>query len=172
MATSLENKYLKRNNTTDEQRRQGTLYVIDVAKTCRLTTSVRGSTSMLAHYTTCSWRFAHSVLTAIENGTKTDLLTRNVRCDAIHADRYWTNRIAEFVLFPENARACPGQEKVSIKYGIRRPKFVLRKSRAVIANEFLQLNPECKYKPNTIIREFLQNAVTPTVRDCQRNSCP
>ena len=71
-ATSLENKYLKRNNTTDEQCQQGTLYVIDVAKTCRLTTSVRGSTSMLAHYTTCSWRFAHSVLTAIENGTETD----------------------------------------------------------------------------------------------------
>ena len=132
----------------------------------------RGSIALLSKYTFCSYRFAKSVLIAIKNGTEGQLLQRKTRCDAIHADTLWTDRIIQFVLQPENSRACPGQEKISIKYGVRRPKYLLRKSRASIASEFLIAYPDCTYKSSTIIREFPQNAVTPTARDRTRNNCP
>ena len=171
-AAALENKFLRRDRTTEEQRKLGARYVIDVAKTSQLDIDVRGDVSHLAKYTFSSWKFAKLVLTAIKNGTEETLLQRKTRCDAIHADTVWTDRISEFVLRPENSRACPGQEKVSIKYGVRRPKFILRKSRAMIAAEFLVEYPDCRYKSSTIIREFPQNAVTASTRDRQRNSCP
>ena len=172
VANSLESKYMKRDRTSNEQRKLGTLYVVDVAQTAHLDINDRGSVSLLAKYTSCSWRFAKSVLLAIKNGTVEELLVRNTRCDSIHANTLWTDRIVEFVLRPDNSRACPGQEKVSIKYGVRRPKFLLRRSRHAIATAFLTEYPDCPFRASTIIREFPQNAVTATARDRQRNSCP
>ena len=72
----------------------------------------------------------------------------------------------------ENSRACPGQERITIKYGVRHPKYLLRKSPASIASDFLIAYPDCTYKFSSIIREFPQNAVTPAARDRTRNNCP
>ena len=83
VAASLENKHLRRDQTSLERRKLGTLYVIDVAKTCKLGVDVRGSIALLSKYTFCSYRFAKSVLIAIKNGTEDQLFQR---CDAIHAD--------------------------------------------------------------------------------------
>ena len=80
--------------------------------------------------------------------------------------------IKEFVLNSDNSRPVPGKETVSIKYGVRREKYLLQKSKYDIAREFKALHPECPFEPSVLIREFPQNAVTPTNRDNERNSCP
>jgi hypothetical protein len=170
-ARVLHSRFLQRNNVKDDQRKLGTEYVIAVAKASGLSVDLRGSTNLLAKYTCSSRAFAKSVLESIKEGTESSLVDRQRRCDSIHAERGWTDRIAEFVLRPENARAAPG-ETVSIKYGVRRPRYVLRKSRAVIAQEFLASYPDCKFHASTIIREFPQKAATASSQDRKRNSCP
>ena len=71
-----------------------------------------------------------------------------------------------------NSRAVPGEEQVSVRYGLRLPKFILIKSRKEIAMNFKKYFPECDFSISTIMREFPQNAVTPTNRDLERNTCP
>ena len=77
--------------------------------------------------------------------------------------------IKNYVLKPENTRAAPG-ETVSIKYGVRRTKFILQKSRMTIAQEFLSAysDCDCSFKASTVVREFPQNAVTDSSRDRKR----
>lgn len=171
-ASSLQTRYLKRDQTTNEQRILGTKYVAEVIKVSGLSTNTIGGAQLLATHTNCSRKFATAVLQAVESGDLDNFIGRKTRCDSIHADRFWVNRITEFVFKPENARAVPGQESVSIKYGVRRPKFILRKPRAVISSEFLAENPACPFKASTIMREFPQNAVTASEKDKRRNVCP
>lgn len=171
-AAKLAEHYLKRDQTTNNQRILGTRYVAEVAKTSGLTLANWGSVSILAKHTNCSRQFAKSVLQAIENNDLESFVSRNTRCDSIHADRQWTDQILNFVMKPENSRAVPGLEQISIKYGVRRPKFILRKPRAIIASEFIDAHPSCPFKSCTIMREFPQNAVTASSSDKKRNSCP
>ena len=42
----------------------------------------------------------------------------------------------------------------------------------MIAQSFIEINPDCQFSISTVIREFPQNAVTPTNRDLERNTCP
>ena len=164
-ATALAVKYLKRDQTTNDQRILGTRYVAEVAKLTGMSTESYGTINILATHTHCSRNFAKSVLEAVENNTFESFVSRKVQCDSIHANRLWTDKITTFVLKPENTQPVPGREQVSIKYGVRRPKFLLRKPRAVIASEFLDENPTCPFKSSTIIREFPR-------KDKKRNSCP
>ena len=171
-AKTFASKMLTRNNTSDERRRVGTLYVIEVAKACRLSLERHGSVELLARNTCCSRPFARKVLEAIEADTTDDLLKRNMRCDSIHANKEWIEKLSEFVLRPEYSRPVPGGETVSVRYGVRKPKFILRKTRMVIASYFKELYPDCPFDCTTLVREFPQNAVTRSTRDTQRNSCP
>ena len=68
--------------------------------------------------------------------------------------------------------AVPGEEQVSVRYGVRLPKYILLHTRKDIAEAFKKENPECDYSVSTITREFPQNAVTATTRDLERNTCP
>ena len=172
VASSLEGNFLKRDRTTNAQRILGTQYVAEVVTQAGLSTHIQGHITLLSKYTNCSRKFAKSVMEAVESDNLNDFMKRSTRADSIHADRHWTDLIAQFVLKPENARAVPGKETVSIKYGVRRPKYLLRKTRATIAAEFLSANPTCPYKSSTIMREFPQNAVTASSKDKKRNSCP
>ena len=61
---------------------------------------------------------------------------------------------------------------MSVRYGVRKPKYLLLKSRDEIALAFKAENPTCNFKVSAIKREFPSNAVTPTTRDQERNSCP
>ena len=171
-ATQLQKTFLKRDQTTNEQRILGTRYVAEVIKVSGLTTETAGSIQLLAKHTNCSRKFAKLVMEAVERNELENFITRNIRCNAIHANRHWVDEISNFVMKPENTRPVPGQESVSIKYGVRRPKYILRKPRAVIASEFLAENPACPFKASTIMREFPQNAVTATEKDNKRNVCP
>ena len=109
--------------------------MIEVVKQADLSQSFFGDVEILAATTSCSWRFAKNVLKAIHGRTESNLLQRNMRCDSIKATD-WPNMISDFVLLPENLRAVPGQEMVSICYGVKLPKYLLLKSEYDIALAF------------------------------------
>ena len=97
VAAASEKEHLRRDQTTEEQRILGTRYVINVAKTSKLDIDVRDHVSRFSKYTSCSWRLAKSVLSAVKNGNEEQLLEGKTRCDAIHADTLWTDRIVQFM---------------------------------------------------------------------------
>ena len=130
-----------------------------------------GDVTLLAQAVSCSVEFAEKVLLHIKEGREEELLKRRTRVDAIKCTE-WPALIKTFVFLPENTRSVPGQQKVSVRYGVCLPKYILLRSRESIASGFKEKNPECEFKISTIIREFPQNAVTPTSRDAERNTCP
>ena len=142
ISKNLAEKSLSSCRSTNEQRKVGVHYLISVAKQAGLKFNTYGDTQILMNATACSWNFADTVLKAISEGIEDQLLTRNVRCESIKATE-WPDKIASFVFQPENSRAMPGQDTVSVRYGVRRPKFLLMKSRTMIAQLFLELNPDC-----------------------------
>ena len=115
-------------STSLEQRKVGIQLVINVAKKSALSTDSHRGVTALAEAVGCSFRFAKSVITAVANGKEGSLLTRNVRSDALLATD-WPTKLESYVLEPENIRAVPGNEQVSIRY-------VLLKSRQEIADNF------------------------------------
>ena len=72
----------------------------------------------------------------------------------------------------ENSRACPRQDTVSVRYGVRKPKYLLIKNRLTIAKEFLIENPSCSFSLSVILREAPANVVHGSERDFDRNCCP
>ena len=146
-------------------------YIVAVAKECGLSFKKLGDALLLAKAVYCSPEFAAKVLRFIDDGKEEDLYQHHDRVDAIKSTE-WPNLIKEYVFLPENTRSVPGQQQVSVRYGVHLPKFILLRSRKCIASDFKAKYPECPFKIPTIIREFPQNAVTPTSRDIERNTCP
>ena len=147
----------------------GVNYIIDVVKQNNLQP---GDATLLSNTTNCSVKFARKVLNAVATGAEEQLRNlRKERFDSIHVTE-WPSKISEFVFRPENSRATPGQDTVSVSYGVRKPKYILLHSRTKIAQDFKNANPECKFSISTIKREFPPNAITPTTRDNERNTCP
>ena len=157
--------------TQQERRNVSVQYVINVAKGGELKSNMRGNIELLANVVSCSWQYAKLVLTSIDNGTEKELFTHNKRCDSINSSD-WPRKITQYVLCPENSRPIPGNEQVSIRYGVRHPKFLLLRSKQAITDEFKKLHPTCQFTTSTIMREFPQYALTPTSRDLERNTCP
>ena len=144
---------------------------VKVAKAGNLSSDRFGDITLLSDTIACTRKYAKRILVSIENGTENDLFTNNRRCTSIHASE-WPSKLTKFVLLPENSRAVPGQDSVSIRYGVRHPKYILLKSRVDIAKKFKEENPDCSFSISTLMREFPQYAVTPTSRDLERNTCP
>ena len=84
----------------------------------------------------------------------------------------WPKKIAEFVFRPQNTRAVPGEESASIRYGVRKQKHMLLRSRDNIAKDFKKEHPEYEFGLPVIQREFSPKAVTAMTRDSERNTCP
>ena len=145
--------------------------MIAVARKASLSTENHSDITTLSDATNCSRQFAKTVLDAIASGTENGLLKRNLRCDSIKAT-HWPNEISSFVLGPENSCAVPGHEGVSVRYGVRRPKYVLLDSKGNIAQHFKEANPDCPFSTSLIAREFPQNAVSASKRERERNTCP
>ena len=174
VSEELSSQFLARNFTkgsNEAQRKQGVCYVLAVARKAGLNVDTYGDIQALQYGTKTSFSFAKSVLCAIRDGTENNLLKRDIRADSIKCT-HWPSLIADYVLDPANSRAVPGGEDVSVRYGVRKPKFVLLHTKDEIAHNFKQANPECEFSVSTIMREFPQNAVTATTRDSERNTCP
>ena len=169
-AAVVSKQYLRGSSQSSyEIRKNAISYIVDVAKDCELSSR---DADTLSSATNCSLKFAHRVLEAIDKGTVDELLKlRRERIDSMHVTK-WPQLISEFVFRPENARAVPGQETVSVRYGVPKPKFLLLKSRDDIAKEFKLEHPTCDFGLSVIKREFPQNAITPSARDKERNTCP
>ena len=114
--------------------------------------SSNGDGTLLAQAVSCSVEFAE-VLGHIKEGREEELLKRRTRVDAIKCTE-WPSLIKTFVFQPENTHSVPGQQQVSVRYGVRLPKYILLRSRESIASDFKEKNPECEFKISTIIREF------------------
>ena len=161
-----------RQNVSMDRRRAGVDFVVEVAKQCSLNSQTYRDIQILSEATSCDREFAKKVLDALHSGNISSLYSRSMRFNAIKAT-HWPGEISKYVLGDErNSRAVPGEEQVSVRYGLRLPKYILLRSRKDIALSFKEKFPDCPYKVSTIMREFPQNAVTPTTRDLQRNACP
>ena len=155
-----------------EVQRNSINFLINLANACNLSSSHYGDPCILADTTSCSVEFARKVLVAIAAGEVENFLElRRPRIDAIKCSD-WPSLIKKFVLLPENSRSVPGKQQVSVRYGVHLPKYLLLRSRDLIAFDFKQQYPNCEFSTSTIKREFPQNAVTPTGRDIERNRCP
>ena len=160
-----------RKNVSDNVKRTGIDYVVMVAKECSLSKDTHKDIELLAKATSCHRSFAKKVLESIDSGNEDTLYKRNLKYNAIKAS-HWPELISTFVLHESNSRSVPGEEQVSVRYGYRLPKYILLHSRDKIAAAFKEEHPECPFSISTIKREFPQNAVTPTTRDLERNTCP
>ena len=149
----------------------GTQLVVEVAKAGNLSADHHGDVSLLANAVSCGRMFAKKVLQAVHDGEEESLYERNIRCDSLLASD-WPKKLEQFVLEPENSRAVPGQDNISIRYGQRVPKYLLLKSKDEIIKQFKTQHPACKFSVSTLMREFPPYAVQPTSRDIERNSCP
>ena len=158
-------------NASHEVRMNSIRYIISVAKEAKLGDEF-GDGDILAASVNCSSEFACKVLKSIANNSEEDLLNlRKTRFDSIQVTE-WPSKIAEFVFRPDNTRAVPGEETVSIRYGVRKQKHILIRSRDDIAKDFKKEYPDCEFGLSVIKREFPPNAVTATTRDSERNTCP
>ena len=152
-------------------RNTGIQLVINVAKSAKLSPDIYGDVTLLATAVSCGRRFATKVLNAIKNGEEKELFDCHQRCDSILATD-WPQKLEQFVTAPENSRAVPGNDTISVRYGKRHAKYLLLKPKRTIAQNFKQAFPECNFTVSTLMREFPVYAVQPTTRDMERNTCP
>ena len=145
--------------------------MLNVAKSAKLSPDLYGDVALLATALSCGRKFATKVLNAIKNGEEDDLFVRHQQCDSLLATD-WPQKLEQFVLAPENSRAVPGNDTISVRYGKRHAKYLLLKPKRTIAENFKNAFPESNFSVSTLMREFPPYAVQPTTRDMERNTCP
>ena len=100
---------------------------------------------MFFFFCSCSRDFAKKVLLAIQSNSVASLTQQAIRKDALKSSQYYS-LLREFCFREENARAVPGKDTVSIRRGIRVPKFIAMKSMDQMLTDFLNKNPNCLFK--------------------------
>ena len=142
--------------------------VINVAQSASLRADNHGDAALLANVVSCGQKFAMKVLQAIMKGQEEvqNLFKLDVCVDSVLTTD-WPDKLEQFVIQPQNSRAVPGKEQVSIQYGKRHTKFLLLKSKYEIVNDFKKSYPECQFGSSTLLREFPNYTVNPTSRDVE-----
>ena len=129
-----------------------------------------GDVSLLARTLGSNRKWAKKVLDSVANGEEENLTTRSKRRNSVKESG--TLRLLEdFLSRPENSRASHW-ETVSVSYGKHCPKYLLKKSKKAVLNDFLQENPCIAFKRSVLLREFPGNFVRASDRDRARNACP
>ena len=132
----------------------------------------RGDIAALERGIGSSKEFATRVLGAVDsNQTVPDLVKKRVRKDSISASDV-PDRLEQFLSNAEHSRALPGHETVSVSYGCRKPKFLLKKSKMELVDIFKRENPDVTFSKKLLLREWPPNFLPPSQRDEQRNVCP
>ena len=99
----------------------------------------------------CDRKFAMKLLHEVDSGTEVSLYKRSLREGAIKGTEY-PKLLRKFVLEPENSRAHPGKEHVSVGRNLPKvPKRVLCNSREQIVDEFLQKYPDCGFHRSVLM---------------------
>merc|ERR1711888_524096 len=83
-----------------------------------------------------------------------------------------SERLTVFLSNPEHTRALPGHNTVSVAYGCRKQKFLLKKSKDELLTVFKEENPDVSISKKVLLRDWPANFVPPTQKDEQRNVCP
>ena len=103
--------------------------------------------------------------------TAESLFKRRIRRDSIQSTDIPT-KLLEFLSSPEHSRALPGHETVSVAYGVRKPKFLLKKSKLELLGIFKKENPEVNFSSRVLLREWPAHFVPASHKDQERNVCP
>ena len=127
IASTIAKQFLTPSSKESHERRSNTIkYVIRVVKEAKLS---EGDGKVLSSAVDCCGKFASKVLKEITNNSEENLLKLNkTRFDSIHVTE-WPKKISEFVFRPENSRAVPEEESVSIRYGVGKQKHIFDISR-------------------------------------------
>ena len=141
---------------------------VEIIQSLQLDNS-RGNVTLLANAIGSSRKYAHRVMKAVEHGDIESLFERKAPRFAIHTTE-WPRRLSEFAHKPENARSFPGGESVSIRRGVRVPKFLALHSKKEIVKSFI-LEENCPFGVGVLLCEFPPDIVSGK-RDMERNSCP
>ena len=107
-----------------------------------LSLDIKGDAKLLSEAVSSSPGYAKKVLRAIKEGDPGKLFKRSLYHNAVKASD-WPEVLRDFVLQPENSRAVPGRETISIRRGCRVPKYTLKKNKLEIIQKFVETNPAC-----------------------------
>ena len=103
-------------------------------------------------------KFASKVITAVRNGQENHLYARNRRRDSIQGSGVLA-RFEEFLRDQQNSRAVLGQF-VSVAYKVRKPKYLLLKSKATLIVELLEQNEDINCHCKVLLRDWPRNFKT------------
>lgn len=129
----------------------------------------KGNVTLLANAISSSRKYARKVMKAVAHDDVNSLFERRTPRFAIRTTD-WPERLTEFAHKPENARAFPGQETVSISRGVRVPKFLALHSKKDVVRSFIKEH-NCPFGVGVLLREFPRDIVSGK-RSMDRNSCP
>ena len=161
---------LIRDRKHSDCRRVSLQHAIGVSKEAGLN-QTGGGISSLASAIGSTRKFASKVLKAVELEKTESLFKRQNRSNSICSTDI-PERLIEFLSNAEHSRALPGNETVSVAYGKRLPKFLLKKSKSELADLFKKENPDITFSTRILIREWPANFVPPSHKDQERNVCP
>ena len=130
---------------------------IETAKRAGLRIDTRGDITALASGLNCNRRYAKKVLECLSSGDHRPLQDRVLRRDAICGTDF-PARLEAFSMRQENARPVP-DETISVAYGVRKDKYLLRKSRSEVIEAFLAENEDCTYSKRVLKRVFPRNVI-------------
>ena len=161
---------LIRDRRTSDCRKVSIKHAVEVTKEA-LSSGKPIGISSLASAIGSSREFATKVLNAVQLEKTEELFKRKRRSDSIFSNDI-LERLTEFLSNAEHSRALPGNETVSVAYGKRLPKFLLKKSKAELAQLFKKENSDVTFSTRVILREWPANFVPPSHKDQERNVCP
>ena len=158
--------------TDPDTRKFSIKQALEVAKQAGLQLR-KGDITALMRGIGCSRIFAVKVLRAVDSSESdaASIFKRRIRRDSIQVTDI-PGRLLEFLSNPEHSRALPGHETVSVAYGVRKPKFLLKKSKLELLEIFKKENPEVNFSSRVLLREWPAHFVPPSHKDQERNVCP
>ena len=140
---------------------------VKTAQNAQLSLTNRGDAQTLRNVLGSKHGFATKILAAIDQDKVDSLYTYQMRRDSLKFSP-WAGLLKTFARKEVNARPCPGLHSMSVAYGKREVKYLLRKPMKVVIEDFKKDYPECPFAPSTLVREWPLNVVTGTERDVNR----
>ena len=140
---------------------------VKTAQNAQLSLNNRGDAQTLRNVLGSKHGFATKILAAIDQDKVDSLYTYKMKRDSLKFSP-WPGLLKTFARKEVNARPCPGLHSISVAYGKREVKYLLRKPMKVVIEDFKKEYPECPFAPSTLVREWPLNVVTGTERDVNR----
>ena len=140
---------------------------VKTAQNAQLSLTNRGDAQTLRNVLGSKHGFATKILAAIDQNKVDSLYTYSMKRDSLKLSP-WPGLLKTFARKEVNARPCPGLDTISVAYGKRETKYLLRKPMKVVIEDFKKDYPECPFAPRTLVREWPLNVVTGTERDVNR----